>query len=99
MPVGEPNTQQVSRASEHFVAAELHRRDARTLPGGLLSCRIMKRRWTDVSQDPNSEAAHRYRLAQLRSAHQAPIASREDFFERLTKGKRVLDVGCIDHLD
>lgn len=54
--------------------------------------------WAARSPDPNSAEAHAYRNEQLRSAHKPPVQVRSDYLVELARGKRVLDVGCVDHL-
>jgi SAM-dependent methyltransferase len=54
--------------------------------------------WAATSADPNSAEAHAYRNAQLREAHKPPIRVRGDFLVEIARGRRVLDVGCVDHL-
>lgn len=54
-------------------------------------------RWTEVSDDPNSAAAMRARRESLRRAWAEPVADRVRYLESLVAGKRVLDVGVVDH--
>lgn len=55
------------------------------------------KRWTDVSDDPNSEAAIRFRNQTLAAAHAPPIPDRITYLQELCRGKRVLDVGIVNH--
>lgn len=54
--------------------------------------------WTDITGDPNSAEALAYRRRTLRRAHRSPVRSRNEHFATVAEGKRVLDVGCVDHL-
>jgi SAM-dependent methyltransferase len=55
-------------------------------------------RWTEVTGDPNSAAATRFRAAQLQAAWTPEIhATRIDALVGYAQGKRVLDIGCVDH--
>jgi cyclopropane fatty-acyl-phospholipid synthase-like methyltransferase len=55
-------------------------------------------RWTDVSDDPNSREALQYRTAQLARSRQAPVADRAAHLVELARGRRVLDIGCVNHV-
>jgi SAM-dependent methyltransferase len=54
-------------------------------------------RWTSVTSDPNSPEALDYRRAQLTGGHQRIRVDRGQVIEDLCRGKKVLDVGCVDH--
>lgn len=54
-------------------------------------------RWHDLSPEPNSPEAKRFRLDTLARAHAGPVADRLDFLAGLARGKRVLDVGVVQH--
>ena len=53
--------------------------------------------WQNLTSDPNSQPAHRYRDAQLAKAHRDPVDDRNPMLVDLARGKRVLDVGCVNH--
>lgn len=53
--------------------------------------------WREITSDPNSPEARRYRDGQLRPAHRQFDLSRRDFYRHRCSGKRVLDIGCVDH--
>lgn len=54
-------------------------------------------RWTDVSSDPNAPEAVAYRDQQLRRAKKLQEPDRRAFVQRLAHGKRVVELGCVDH--
>ena len=54
-------------------------------------------RWTDVACDPNSEPARNYRRSRLAAAWREPVENRIAYLSTLVAGKRVLDVGVVDH--
>ena len=54
-------------------------------------------RWTDMSPDPNSEAARDFRRQRLATAWREPVENRIAYLTQLVAGKRVLDVGVVDH--
>jgi len=54
-------------------------------------------RWHDVDRDPNSAAVIAYRRAQLAPAWLDDIPRREQFVASRVKGKKVLDLGCVEH--
>jgi 2-polyprenyl-3-methyl-5-hydroxy-6-metoxy-1,4-benzoquinol methylase len=54
-------------------------------------------RWPDVSDDPNSPQARAFRAATLKAAHRPPVASKVAYLQELARGKRVLDIGVVDH--
>ena len=54
-------------------------------------------RWTDVTTDPNDTEAIRYRTGQLDAAARLDEPDRTQFMQRLARGKRVLELGCVDH--
>lgn len=53
--------------------------------------------WRTISSDPNSEAVLAQRRAVLDAALSRHPLRRLDVIRRLCAGKRVLDVGCVDH--
>jgi 2-polyprenyl-3-methyl-5-hydroxy-6-metoxy-1,4-benzoquinol methylase len=55
-------------------------------------------RWIDVTLDPNSAEAHAFRQRTLESARCPPVVSREDYLVEMARGKKVLDVGVVEHL-
>ena len=55
------------------------------------------KRWTDVTDDPNAEPAIRYRNETLVAARRDPVADRVAYLQEICRGKRVLDVGVVDH--
>ncbi len=54
-------------------------------------------RWTDVASDPNDPAALAIRASVLRAAWRPPIDDRNRFLVERSRGKRVLDIGCVAH--
>lgn len=58
---------------------------------------LAMKRWTDVSDDPNSEAAIAFRNRTLAAARAEPVADRVTYLQELCRGKRVLDVGVVNH--
>lgn len=54
-------------------------------------------RWTDYSKDPNSPEALRFRATALALARRPPIPDRIDYLKSWAAGKRVLDIGVVDH--
>ncbi|MCX7825622.1 MAG: class I SAM-dependent methyltransferase [Verrucomicrobiae bacterium] len=54
-------------------------------------------RWSDVSDDPNSPQARAFRAATLKAAHRPPVADKVGYLQDLARGKRVLDIGVVDH--
>lgn len=55
------------------------------------------KRWTDVSDDPNSPAALQFRRQTLAAARRPPVPDRTAYLQDLCRGRRVLDVGVVDH--
>jgi len=53
--------------------------------------------WHQLTTDPNSTAAHRYRDSALTAARRPPVRDRVEYLQSLARGKRVLDVGVVDH--
>lgn len=53
--------------------------------------------WQEVSDDPNSPEAIAYRDNLLRACHQPLADDRIDYLAGVAKGKRVLDIGVVDH--
>jgi 2-polyprenyl-3-methyl-5-hydroxy-6-metoxy-1,4-benzoquinol methylase len=54
-------------------------------------------RWLEVTSDPNSKEAIAYRKKRLNDAGSPPVPNREAYLVQLARGKRVLDVGIVDH--
>jgi len=55
-------------------------------------------RWTSVSPDPNSPASRAYRQAQLDRAWRPLGGTRLSIVTDLCRNKRVLDLGCVNHV-
>jgi SAM-dependent methyltransferase len=53
--------------------------------------------WSSISSNPNLPELLRLRAVQLARARQRPVRDRVDFLCTLAKGKRVLDVGVVNH--
>ena len=53
--------------------------------------------WMSQTDDPNSAQAHSFRNVQLAEAHRPVHPSRLDFIVSCAAGKRVLDIGCVNH--
>ena len=54
-------------------------------------------RWTDISTDPNSAEARAFRRGTLLAAWRGPVEDRIAYLSELVKGRRVLDIGVVDH--
>ena len=54
-------------------------------------------RWTAISPDPNSSAAHAYRAEVVKAAARPPVPDRVQFLAEQARGKRVLDLGVVNH--
>src|SRR4051812_48620403 len=54
-------------------------------------------RWTNATDDPNSETAIRMRVATVKAAQREVIRHKINYFVDLVRGKRVLDVGIVEH--
>lgn len=54
-------------------------------------------RWTDATPDPNSPAAHAYRGKVVAAAARPPVSDRVAFLAGEARGKRVLDLGVVNH--
>jgi SAM-dependent methyltransferase len=54
-------------------------------------------RWTDLTIDPNSHTAHDYRFRRLKAALRPPVDDRLTYLAALARGKRVLDLGIVNH--
>jgi SAM-dependent methyltransferase len=54
-------------------------------------------RWTELSSDPNSPQVRDLRNRTLVEARREPVADRVAYLTGLCRGKRVLDVGVVDH--
>ena len=55
------------------------------------------KRWAEITPDPNSLQAKAFRLDTLRRAYALPVVSRIPYLAKLAGGKRVLDVGVVEH--
>ena len=55
------------------------------------------KRWTEHSSDPNSPEARAFRRRTLDAAWRAPVENRIAYLAGLASGKRVLDIGVVDH--
>lgn len=53
--------------------------------------------WTEVSRNPNSAEARRSRREVLDRARRPPVPNRAEHLAEIARGKRVLDVGIVDH--
>ena len=53
--------------------------------------------WTDISMDPNSPAALDERRRAAGFGQGPASADRLEFIRTMVRGRRVLDVGCVDH--
>lgn len=53
--------------------------------------------WTEISRDPNAPEVLQWRQQQLDSARRPPIHRRLDYLRELATGRRVLDVGLVEH--
>jgi 2-polyprenyl-3-methyl-5-hydroxy-6-metoxy-1,4-benzoquinol methylase len=67
------------------------------LDGQPETCRPVKR-WTEINWQPNSRAVLEFRKRELDAAHRPPCNDRVDYLVELARGKRVLDVGVVDHV-
>jgi len=54
-------------------------------------------RWTQITGDPNSQAAREFRARTLVAARRDPVGDRIAYLTELCRGKKVLDVGVVDH--
>lgn len=54
-------------------------------------------RWTSISRDPNAAAVLRWRDELLAATHRPPVRRRLDHLRDLARGRRVLDVGVVEH--
>ncbi len=60
--------------------------------------RAIADRWTSISGDPNSVEAVRLRAQQLGAVRTLErVGTRERFLMEVVRGRRVLDIGCVDH--
>ena len=66
--------------------------------GGTAIGKVGPVHWTEVSSDPNSPAALGYRKRTLVAAHRPPVEDRLSYIVDLVRGRRVLDVGAVDHV-
>lgn len=53
--------------------------------------------WTHVSTDPNSGDARGYRIKAVKAAARPPVPDRVAFLADAARGKRVLDLGVVNH--
>lgn len=53
--------------------------------------------WTNLSKNPISDAAQEYVTAQLNTAYAGPITNLLDFWQRIITGKKLLDIGVVEH--
>lgn len=56
-------------------------------------------RWTDLTSDPNDQTVISWRQNDIDRALQAPVGNRLDVILPIVENRRVLDLGCVDHLD
>jgi SAM-dependent methyltransferase len=54
-------------------------------------------RWTEISDDPNSPDVLTRRAAEVGRAHRGHVADRISLITSMCRGRRVLDLGCVDH--
>jgi 2-polyprenyl-3-methyl-5-hydroxy-6-metoxy-1,4-benzoquinol methylase len=54
-------------------------------------------RWHEISQDPNSPEVIARREQDVRAARARPVAERTAYLSDLVRGKRLLDLGVVDH--
>lgn len=54
--------------------------------------------WKDITDDPNSSAALAFRQQNISAALRPAVTDRIHYLKSLASGKRVLDVGVVDHL-
>lgn len=55
------------------------------------------RHWSEVAPDPMDPGVIAQRQAFLRAARHAPVPDRVEYLRALASGKRVLDLGVVDH--
>lgn len=53
--------------------------------------------WTDISRDPNARPVLRWRQELLDQARRPPVVRRPDHLVDLARGRKVLDVGVVEH--
>ena len=56
------------------------------------------KRWTDTCWQPNAPVVLEARRSELAAAHRPPCEDRADYLVELARGRRVLDVGVVDHV-
>lgn len=56
------------------------------------------KRWSEICPQPNAPAVLEFRRRELSAARRPPCADRAAFLVELARGKRVLDVGVVDHV-
>lgn len=54
-------------------------------------------RWNQINKDPNDAKVMEHRAQVLRAAEATPVADRLPYLTQLAAGKRVLDVGVVNH--
>jgi SAM-dependent methyltransferase len=55
------------------------------------------KRWSEVDPDPNAPGVLALRAASLRKAWRPPVEDRLAYLEDRSRGRRVLDIGCVAH--
>lgn len=55
------------------------------------------RKWNDISWDPNAPAVVAWREQMLARTRQAPIPNRVAYLRGLAAGRKVLDIGVVEH--
>lgn len=53
--------------------------------------------WSDITTDPNADAVREFRNKTLAAARREPISNRTAYLCDIARGKKVLDVGVVDH--
>jgi 2-polyprenyl-3-methyl-5-hydroxy-6-metoxy-1,4-benzoquinol methylase len=56
-----------------------------------------RQHWSDSANDPMDPQLMAERQARLRAARAEPVADRVDYLRRLARGRKVLDLGVVDH--
>jgi len=57
----------------------------------------MARHWSELTADPNSSVAREHRRKTLEHARAEPVSDRVAYLCGLARGKKVLDIGVVDH--
>lgn len=55
------------------------------------------RRWTDIARDPMNSAVIEFRRSTVATARKPPVPDRNAYLCGLARGKRILDIGVVDH--